>query len=92
MIVAFSDTLTSMLSGFAVWSVVGYLQTINSLAKSKTSSLGLAFIAYPTAIDTMSSPNLWTILLGLTLYFLGIDSAFALVEANSTAICESKWG
>lgn len=49
-IIAISTCLFSFVAGFAVWSVVGYLESINSLARSHTSSVGLAFIAYPTAI------------------------------------------
>jgi SNF family Na+-dependent transporter len=92
MIIAFSNSLTSFIAGFAVWSVVGFLQATDSLAKSKTSSLGLAFIAYPTAIDEMPAANFWTILLGLTLYLLGIDSAFSMVEATATVVCDTYWG
>ena len=92
MIIAFSNSGLSFIAGFAVWSVVGYLQNLNSIAKSKTSSIGLAFIAYPTAIDNMNMPNLWAIILGLTLFLLGIDSAFSFIEAASTVICDTQFG
>lgn len=93
MVIAFGNSLTSFIAGFAVWSVVGYLQSINSIAKNKTSSMGLAFIAYPTAIDSFeSAPNFWALLLGITLFLLGIDSAFSMVEATSTVICDTRWG
>ena len=54
--------------------------------------MGLAFIAYPSAIDTMEAPNFWAVLFGLTLYMLGIDSAFSMVEATSTVICDTPSG
>ena len=54
--------------------------------------MGLAFIAYPSAIDTMDAPNFWAVLFGLTLYMLGIDSAFSMVEATSTVICDTPSG
>lgn len=54
--------------------------------------MGLVFIAYPTAIDNMDAPNFWTILFGITLYMLGIDSAFSMVEATSTVICDTPTG
>jgi solute carrier family 6 GABA transporter-like protein 1 len=91
-IISISNSMVSFISGFAVWSVVGYLQAIDSIAKSKTSSFGLAFVAYPTAIDTMNNSNAWAVLLGITLYLLGIDSAFSFVEATSTVITDTKWG
>mmetsp|Transcript_38557 Transcript_38557/g.58700 ORF Transcript_38557/g.58700 Transcript_38557/m.58700 type:complete len:403 (-) Transcript_38557:56-1264(-) len=91
-VIALSNSCLSFIAGFAVWSVVGYLQSLDSIAKSKTSSIGLAFIAYPTAIDSMNMPNLWAIILGLTLFMLGIDSAFSFIEAASTVICDTTWG
>merc|ERR1719313_2441137 len=88
MVIALSNSTVSFVSGFAVWSVVGFLEAKNSLAKSKTSSAGLAFIAYPTAVDMMKWSNLWAFLLGMTLFLLGIDSAFSMVEATSTVITD----
>lgn len=37
----------------------------------------------------MPGSNFWTILLGLVLFMLGIDSAFSMVEATSTVICDA---
>lgn len=92
LIICICNSMLSFVAGFAVWSTVGYLQAQDSLAKSKTSSMGLAFIAYPSAIDTMAAPNFWAVLFGLTLYMLGIDSAFSMVEATSTVICDTPAG
>lgn len=92
LIIAISNSTVSFVSGFAVWSVVGYLEAKNSLAKGKVSSIGLAFIAYPTACDMMPASNVWTVILGLTLFLLGIDSAFSMVEATATVICDTPAG
>lgn len=86
MVICLTNSSVSFISGFAVWAIVGYLEAMNSLAKSKTSSAGLAFIAFPTACDLMDWPNFWTFLFSATLFFLGIDSAFSMVEATSTVI------
>jgi SNF family Na+-dependent transporter len=88
LIISLSNSCVSFVSGFAVWAVVGFLESRNSLAKSKTASMGLAFIAYPTAVDLMQWSNLWAFLLGSTLFLLGIDSAFSMVEATSTVITD----
>jgi SNF family Na+-dependent transporter len=88
MIIVISNSAASFISGFAVWSVVGFLEAKNSLAQSKTSSAGLAFIAYPTAVDMMKWSNFWALLLGLVLFLLGIDSAFAMVEATATVVAD----
>ena len=92
MIICVSNSLLSFISGFAVWSIVGYLQEMDNMAQSSIASIGLVFIAYPTAFDTMKFPNFWMILLALTLYTLGIDSAFSMVEATATVINDTKWG
>lgn len=40
----------------------------------------------------MTGSNFWTALLGLTLFLLGIDTAFSLVEAISTVIYDTNFG
>lgn len=82
----------SFIAGFAVWAIVGYLEKQGTLEETKTSSVGLAFITYPTAIDLMDAPNFWAFLLGTTLFMLGIDSSFSAIEATSTVICDTAWG
>lgn len=90
--VAGFNSLLSFFAGFAVFSTVGYLIGINSPVQAKTSSSGLAFIAYPAAIELMPVPNFFTLLLAITLFTLGIDSAFSLVEATSTVISDTPKG
>lgn len=91
-LVAFGNSGLSFVAGFAVFSIVGYLNSIDPVLAAKSSSLGLAFIAYPSAVDTMKFSNLWAFVLALTLFTLGIDSAFSLVEATSTVIYDTPWG
>merc|ERR1719281_2297014 len=74
----------SFFCGFAVFSTVGYLNYLGSRVADKVSSSGLAFVAFPSSIDTLSWPNFWIFILALTLYTLGLDSAFSMVEATST--------
>ena len=48
-IICLSNSLVSFIAGFAVWSVVGYVE--EHLQKSlPLASLGLVFITYPIAI------------------------------------------
>ena len=47
---------------------------------------GLAFIVYPTALAKMPLPELWCILFFAMLFFLGLDSEFALLETALTAL------
>lgn len=92
MAISFGNCLTSFFSGFAVFSIVGYLKWLDSPVASKTSSSSLAFVAFPAACETMSGSNFWAGILGLTLFMLGIDSAFSMVEAISTVIYDTAWG
>jgi len=88
-IISVSNCSFSFISGFAVWLVVGYLDHLGELNEGQIAGASLAFITYPTAIDTMANPNIWAIILGLTLFMLGIDSSFSAIEATSTVICDT---
>jgi len=90
--VAFGNSLFSFIAGFAVFSTIGYLEHIGSPVAGGVSSTGLAFVAYPTAVDTMPWANFWALMLALTLFTLGIDSAFSLVEATSTVVGDTPTG
>lgn len=87
--IALTNSGISFIAGFAVFSVVGYLQGIGSPVADKTASIGLAFIAYPAAIETMDGSNGWSFVLAVTLFTLGIDSAFSILEAASTVMQDS---
>lgn len=82
----------SFFAGFTVFSTVGYLIGINSPVATEVSSIGLAFIAYPAAIETMPGSNFWALMLSITLFTLGIDSAFAMTEGTITVIEDSALG
>lgn len=81
----------SFIAGFAVWSVVGYLKSEDLLDTDQMAGVGLAFVSYPTAIDTMAGSNFWAFILGFTLFLLGIDSSFSAIEATSTVICDTAY-
>lgn len=87
--IAFTNALISFIAGFACFSIVGYLVGQDSPVSDKVSSIGLAFVAYPAAIETMPSPNLWAVILGITLFTLGIDSSFSMLEATATVMADA---
>ena len=93
--IALTNSFISFCAGFAVFSTVGYLVGTGSPVAGEVASIGLAFIAYPAAIETMPAPNLWAFILSITLFTLGIDSAFSMLEAASTVMQDSpafrKW-
>ena len=82
----------SFLAGFSVFATVGYLKEINSPVSDNVSSLGLAFVAYPAAIDTLDGSNFWILMFTLTLFTLGIDTSFSIVEATCTVIQDTEVG
>lgn len=86
LIIGFGDMLTSLFSGFVVFSMIGFMakqlgKNIDSVVQSGT---GLAFIVYPDGITRMPVSTLWAILFFFMLFLLGIDSQFAMVETIIT--------
>ncbi|XP_076333206.1 sodium-dependent nutrient amino acid transporter 1-like [Tachypleus tridentatus] len=90
LIISVADTLTSVLAGSVVFSVLGTLahdlgQDISTVAKD--SGLTLAFITYPEALSqTPFVPQLWAVLFFIMLYMLGLGSAIGHIEAIVTTI------
>jgi NSS family neurotransmitter:Na+ symporter len=77
------DAAISFISGFAVFTVLGFLAMQKGVPVSEVvaSGPGLAFVTYPTAISLMPvAATLFGILFFVTLLTLAIDSAFSLVE------------
>jgi len=42
-----------------------------------------------SAIETMPGPNGWALILGVTLFTLGIDSSFSMLEATATVMADA---
>ncbi len=92
-ITALIDGGISYFAGFAVFSTVGYLAVLSGapVPEAVSSGFGLAFVAYPTAISAMPfAPGLFGAIFFLMLLTLGIDSAFAMVEAVIGAL-RDRW-
>ncbi len=89
---SFANCGFSFLAGFAVFSTLGYLGfALNQpIADLKTTSFGLAFTSYPTAVENFPGTGSFQALLGLLFFLmlltLGVDSAFSIVEAMATAM------
>ncbi|VEN52506.1 unnamed protein product, partial [Callosobruchus maculatus] len=81
---------TSILAGFVVFSVIGFMahETGLPISTVATGGPGLAFITYPAAISLMPWPNLWAVLFFLMLLTLGLDSMFVTVETVVSAIID----
>lgn len=98
-IVALANSTFSIVSGFAVYSVLGFMAHKNGVAVEDVSTGGvaLAFEVFPVGLglvggDTNGSTGgaVLCALFFLCLFLLGIDSAFAFVEAACTAVEDSR--
>eukprot|EP01083_Nonionella_stella_P087468 243381_1 len=91
-IIALVNSAVSIFAGFAVFSVLGFLseKTGTSIKDLKVGGPSLAFVTYPVALAETTGSHFFSVLFFLTLFFLGIDSAFSLAEAVITAFKDSN--
>ncbi len=90
LITSLTNSGISIFAGFVVFSVLGYMATLNEVPITEVvaSGPGLAFIAFPKALATLPFAWLFSALFFLMLLSLGIDSAFSLVEAVNTCFLD----
>ncbi|KAL7827900.1 hypothetical protein AOLI_G00310520 [Acnodon oligacanthus] len=81
---------TSFVSGFAIFSILGFMSYEQNVPISEVaeSGPGLAFIAYPRAVSMMPFSPLWACFFFIMIIFLGLDSQFVSVESLVTAIVD----
>uniref|UniRef100_A0A3Q3VXQ5 Transporter n=1 Tax=Mola mola TaxID=94237 RepID=A0A3Q3VXQ5_MOLML len=84
------NSATSFVSGFAVFSVLGFMsyELGVDIAAVAESGPGLAFIAYPQAVAMMPLPQLWSAFFFIMIIFLGLDSEFVCLEGLVTSISD----
>jgi len=95
-VVAFADVSIAFISGFCIYGVLGHLNMraagvgddVNYLDKGGTA---LVFIAIPTALLTFEASGFFSFLFFFMLFLLGVDSAFSMIEACTTVICDTDF-
>ncbi|XP_076853954.1 sodium- and chloride-dependent GABA transporter 1 isoform X2 [Brachyhypopomus gauderio] len=89
-IVSLSNSATSILAGFVIFSGIGYMAHIHNLPVEDiaTDGPGLVFVVYPEAFSTMPISRIWAPLFFFMLLCLGLDSEFAMVEVAVTCIMD----
>jgi len=94
-ITSFSNCATSFFAGFAVFSIVGFImQAMNiPVGEVSASGLGLAFVTFPVGISMMPGANAFIgIIFFLSLFFLGLSSAYFLAYGGVISPIMDKFG
>ncbi|XP_053574724.1 sodium- and chloride-dependent neutral and basic amino acid transporter B(0+)-like [Bombina bombina] len=87
-VVCIINFLTSVIAGFAIFSILGHMALVSGKPVSEVIDEGfaLAFIAYPDALTKLPVSPLWSFLFFCMLLTLGLDSQFAMIETITTSV------
>ncbi|VDO36905.1 unnamed protein product [Brugia timori] len=79
---------TSLIAGFVVFSILGYMSVIvdKNIAEIVKPGPGLAFLAYPEVASNLPLKQLWSMLFFLMITILGLDSQICMLEGLYTAL------
>jgi len=90
LIVGFSNSFYEVFAGFGVFSILGYMamQQDVGIKEVVKSGIGLAFVAYPTAISMLPLGRLFGVLFFFLLLIAGISSSISIIEAFAAAITD----
>ncbi|KAM9812595.1 sodium- and chloride-dependent GABA transporter 2-like isoform 3-T3 [Syngnathus typhle] len=84
------NSCTSLVAGFAVFSVLGFMAHRQGVpvADVAESGPGLAFITYPQAVAMLPLPNVWSVCFFVMIILLGLDTQFVGIEAVITSFSD----
>uniref|UniRef100_A0A671XP27 Transporter n=1 Tax=Sparus aurata TaxID=8175 RepID=A0A671XP27_SPAAU len=84
------NSATSIVSGFAIFSVLGFMTYEQGVDISEVaeSGPGLAFIVYPRAVAMMPVPQVWSVCFFVMIILLGLDSQFVGLECLMTSLVD----
>ncbi|MCK5850829.1 MAG: sodium-dependent transporter [Kiritimatiellae bacterium] len=100
LMIGLGDIGTSFIGGIAVFSMLGGMAHAATVATGSAvsvtdlvpgdSTVGLSFIVFPYGLTQLPAGAFFSCVFFLALLTLGIDSAFSIVEACLTTVCDSK--
>uniref|UniRef100_A0A3B5A5C0 Transporter n=1 Tax=Stegastes partitus TaxID=144197 RepID=A0A3B5A5C0_9TELE len=84
------NSATSVVAGFAIFSILGYMTYEQGVDISEVaeSGPGLAFVVYPRAVAMMPMPQVWAVCFFLMIILLGLDSEFVGLECLMTSLAD----
>ncbi|XP_008318391.1 sodium- and chloride-dependent neutral and basic amino acid transporter B(0+) [Cynoglossus semilaevis] len=87
-VVTLTNAGTSVLAGFAIFSILGHMAHSYEIPVEQVvkEGFGLAFIAYPDALSKLPVSPLWSVLFFVMLLTVGLDSQFAGIEVITTCL------
>lgn len=85
------NTLTCLIAGVLVFSILGYMAHIQetTIDEVVNSGPGLVFLTYPDLVLSLPGSVLWATIFFVMLLVLGIDSEFCNVEALVTGMVDN---
>lgn len=92
-VVSLANSMFSFISGFAVFAALGHLAFLEETEPSKLeyAGFGLVFGTWPVVFNTLPGGIHWVRLIFFNLFLLGIDSAFAFMEAFLTVLQDTVY-
>ena len=92
-VIALANSCFSFIAGFAVFAALGHLAFLEGVGVDEISSGGfsLLFGTYPVVFGKLAGGIHWVRLLFVTMFFLGIDSGFGLLEGALTAAADTVY-
>ncbi|KAI3381027.1 hypothetical protein SNEBB_001132 [Seison nebaliae] len=84
------NSLTSILAGFSVFTVIGSMASQYGIPIQEvaTAGPGLTFVAFPKALLQLPAPQFFSFLFFLTIVSLGLDTQFIQVQGFAQAIVD----
>jgi len=93
-VISLANSLFSFIAGFAVFAALGHLASLDDTKNVKDfsyKSFGLVFGTWPVVFNTLPGGVHWVRLIFFNLFLLGIDSAFAFLEAFITVLHDTVY-